>query len=165
MLEEFWSRLISRGPYFSPTFVFFTLKVKNRRVGGKCGFHQSICITLIILNKEFFWYLRIIRCDILFFILTKVEFTQLYTRLIYCPPKCFAPYFYQYFYENTSVCIHWAVPIQIWMLTTRDEFELEFSGSSEPELWMFRAEPSWGTLIFELKPSWQFRQYVPLSSL
>ena len=25
---------------------------------------------------------------------------------------------------------------------TRDEFELEFSGSSEPELWRFRAEPS-----------------------
>jgi hypothetical protein len=25
---------------------------------------------------------------------------------------------------------------------TRDEFELEFSGSSEPELWMFRAESS-----------------------
>ena len=22
------------------------------------------------------------------------------------------------------------------------------------------SEPSWGTLIFELKPSWQFRQYV-----
>ena len=28
-----------------------------------------------------------------------------------------------------------------------DEPKLEFSGSS-------RAEPSWGTLIFELKPSW-----------
>ena len=25
---------------------------------------------------------------------------------------------------------------------SRDEFELEFSGSSEPELWRFRAEPS-----------------------
>ena len=27
-------------------------------------------------------------------------------------------------------------------LISRDEFELEFSGSSEPELWRFRAEPS-----------------------
>ena len=41
-----------------------------------------------------------------------------------------------------------------------DEFELEFSGSSEPELWNFLAEPSWGTLISELKPSWQYWQYV-----
>ena len=40
------------------------------------------------------------------------------------------------------------------------EFELEFSGSSKPELWRFQAEPSWGKLIFELKPSWQFWQYV-----
>ena len=38
-------------------------------------------------------------------------------------------------------------------LSIRDEFELEFSGSSEPELGRCRAEPSWGTLIFELKPS------------
>ena len=37
-----------------------------------------------------------------------------------------------------------------------DEPELEFSGSSRAELWRFRAEPSWGTLIFELKPSWNF---------
>ena len=47
---------------------------------------------------------------------------------------------------------------------TRDEFELEFSGSSEPELWKFRAEPSWGTLIFELKPSWNFfKKYNQIS--
>ena len=32
-------------------------------------------------------------------------------------------------------------------LATRDEFKLEFSGSSEPELWRFQAEPSWGTLF------------------
>ena len=43
---------------------------------------------------------------------------------------------------------------------SRNEFELEFSGSSEPVLWKFRAEPSWSTLIFELKPRWQFLQYV-----
>ena len=50
-------------------------------------------------------------------------------------------------------------------LGIRDEFELEFSGSSQAKLWRFRAEPSqaepsWGTSIFELKPSWQYRQYV-----
>ena len=45
-------------------------------------------------------------------------------------------------------------------VATRDEFELEFSSSSEPELWRIRAEPSWGTLIFELKPSWHYWQYV-----
>ena len=39
-------------------------------------------------------------------------------------------------------------------LPGRDEIELEFSGSSKPELWRFQAEPSWGTLIFGLKPSW-----------
>jgi hypothetical protein len=32
--------------------------------------------------------------------------------------------------------------ISFLALITRDEFELEFSGSSEPELWRFRAEPS-----------------------
>ena len=60
-----------------------------------------------------------------------------------------------------------------YMINSRDGFELEFSGSSESELWRFRAEPSWGTFIFELKPSWQFWQYVcqkncnfvPLTSL
>ena len=37
-------------------------------------------------------------------------------------------------------------------MPTRDEFELEFSGSSEPELWSFRAESSRaGALQF---PSW-----------
>ena len=41
------------------------------------------------------------------------------------------------------------------ILSTSDEPELEFSGSSWAELWRFRAEPSWGTLIFELNPSWQ----------
>ena len=47
----------------------------------------------------------------------------------------------------------------IYILLSRDEFELEFSGSSEPELSMkvpSWAEPSWGTSIFELKPSWIF---------
>ena len=34
-----------------------------------------------------------------------------------------------------------------------DEPELEFSSSSWAELWRFRAEPSWGTSIFELKLS------------
>ena len=41
-------------------------------------------------------------------------------------------------------------------ISNSDEFELEFSGSSRAELWRFRAEPSWGTSIFELKPSWNF---------
>ena len=41
-------------------------------------------------------------------------------------------------------------------LLTRDEFELEFSCSSKPELWKFRAEPSLGTSFSELKPSWNF---------
>ena len=41
-------------------------------------------------------------------------------------------------------------------LLNRDEFELKFCGSSKPELWRFQAEPSWGTSIFELKPSWNF---------
>ena len=50
-----------------------------------------------------------------------------------------------------------------YMINSRDGFELEFSGSSESELWRFRAEPSWGTFIFELKPSWQFWQYVCMS--
>ena len=40
-------------------------------------------------------------------------------------------------------------------LDSSDGFELDFSGLSEPKLWKFRAEPSWGTLIFELKPSWK----------
>ena len=35
-----------------------------------------------------------------------------------------------------------------------DEPELEFSGLSRAELGKIRAKPSWGTLIFELKPSW-----------
>ena len=35
-----------------------------------------------------------------------------------------------------------------------DEPELEFSGSSQAELGRFRAKLSWGTLIFEPKPSW-----------
>ena len=39
-----------------------------------------------------------------------------------------------------------------------DEFELKYSGLSRAKQWKFRAEPSWGTLIFELKPSWQYRQ-------
>ena len=46
-----------------------------------------------------------------------------------------------------------------WVLSS-DEFELEFSSSSRAELWRFWAEPSWGTSIFELKPSWQYWQYV-----
>ena len=40
--------------------------------------------------------------------------------------------------------------------TISDGFELEFSSSSQAELWRLRAEPSWGTLIFELKLSWIF---------
>ena len=44
-------------------------------------------------------------------------------------------------------------------LTISDEPEPEFSSSSRAELWRFRAEPSWGTLIFELKPSWIFFWY------
>ena len=35
-----------------------------------------------------------------------------------------------------------------------DEPELEFFGSSRAKLGRFRAKPIWGTLIFELKPSW-----------
>ena len=53
-----------------------------------------------------------------------------------------------------------------YILPSRDGFELEFSGSSEPELWRFRAEPSraepsWSTSVSELKPSWI---YTSLSS-
>ena len=33
--------------------------------------------------------------------------------------------------------------LTLWTLvTSSDEFELEFSGSSEPELWSFRVDPS-----------------------
>ena len=39
------------------------------------------------------------------------------------------------------------------MKYTSDEPEREFSGSSRAELGKFRAEPSWATLISELKPS------------
>ena len=42
------------------------------------------------------------------------------------------------------------------IISTSDEPEPEFSSSSRAELWRFRAEPSWGTLISELKPSWVF---------
>ena len=45
-------------------------------------------------------------------------------------------------------------------LSTSDEPELEFSGSSRAKLGKFQAEPSWGTLIFERKPTWKFWQYV-----
>jgi hypothetical protein len=38
------------------------------------------------------------------------------------------------------------IPLSVYRYCS-DEPELEFSSSS-------RAEPSWGTLIFELKPSW-----------
>ena len=40
-------------------------------------------------------------------------------------------------------------------LFNSDDPELEFSGSSRAELGRFRAEPSWGSLIFELNPSWK----------
>ena len=46
--------------------------------------------------------------------------------------------------------------LNLQYIPTSDEFELEFSSSSRAELWRFRAEPSWGTLILELKPSWQY---------
>ena len=71
--------------------------------------------------------------------------------------------------ENTLEALlnHWK---ELWLnaivcnvikgLFTRDEFELEFSGSSRAVLWKYQAKPSRGTLIFELKPSWQYRQYV-----
>ena len=39
-------------------------------------------------------------------------------------------------------------------LISSDEPELEFSSSSRAEQGKFRVELSWGTLIFELKPSW-----------
>ena len=42
------------------------------------------------------------------------------------------------------------------MIAVSDEPEPEFSSSSRAELWRFRAEPSWGTSISELKPSWNF---------
>ena len=41
-----------------------------------------------------------------------------------------------------------------------DEFKLENSSPSWAELWRFWVESSWGTSIFELKPSWQYQQYV-----
>ena len=46
--------------------------------------------------------------------------------------------------------------------TSSDEPEPEFSSSSRAELWRFRAEPSWGTSISELKPSWQKKQILNL---
>ena len=33
---------------------------------------------------------------------------------------------------------------------------LSWNFPARAELWRFWAEPSWGTLIFELKPSWQY---------
>ena len=33
-------------------------------------------------------------------------------------------------------------PFRKYLTFSRDEFELEFSGSSEPELWMYQAESS-----------------------
>ena len=47
--------------------------------------------------------------------------------------------------------------VRAWvsMVFTSDEPEPEFSSSSRAELWRFWAEPSWGTSISELKPSWQ----------
>ena len=41
-----------------------------------------------------------------FKMVNKVEFIQRYTRLIYCLPKLYAPYFYLIFIENTSVCMY-----------------------------------------------------------
>ena len=49
-------------------------------------------------------------------------------------------------YDECNFCEH----IQ---LGSSDESELEFSGSSRAELGRICAKPSWGTLIFELKPS------------
>ena len=43
-------------------------------------------------------------------------------------------------------------------LFARDEFELEFPVWSKPSY--EGSEPSWGTSIFELKPSWQYWQNV-----
>ena len=63
--------------------------------------------------------------------------------------------------------------IKSWVLT-RDGFELEFSGSSKPELWMFRAEPSRaGTLQFSswnraenfLRTTIKFPNFLPVSWL
>ena len=56
---------------------------------------------------------------------------------------------------KSEFCCFWGY-LREETLYTSDEPELEFSGSSRAELWRFRAEPSWGTLISELKPSWPY---------
>ena len=63
-------------------------------------------------------------------------------------------------YRQPDVLNH----VKLMNVIKRDEFELQFSGSSEPQLWRFWAEPSWGTSIFELKPSWNFfKNYTQIS--
>ena len=56
------------------------------------------------------------------------------------------------------LCQRWVINESGWV-STRDDFELEFSGSSRAIKVPSQAKPSWGTLIFELKPNWQYRQY------
>ena len=56
-----------------------------------------------------------------------------------------------YFFHFSS--LYPAPYIELYMclsVVIRDEFEL----------WRFRVEPSWGTPIFELNPSWHYWQYV-----
>ena len=44
---------------------------------------------------------------------------------------------------------------EFWPTLFQTRYMLEMSSS-----WNFPAEPCWGTSIFELKPSWQYGQYV-----
>ena len=46
---------------------------------------------------------------------------------------------------------HWKNSVS-YDTTTKDEFELEISSSSQDMEALSQAEPSWGTSIFELKP-------------
>ena len=44
----------------------------------------------------------------------------------------------------------------MYLITVSDEFELKFSELSQAELIGSQAKLSWGILIFEPKPSWQY---------
>ena len=46
------------------------------------------------------------------------------------------------------------------LYTESDEFELDFSGSSEPELWRFRAESSQAGALQFLSWNWADNMYI-----
>ena len=71
---------------------------------GEIGFDDfcNILQELLLGNKSL--YLETFGRWVIFLI--KVEFTQRYTRLNNRLPKFSHPYFYWYFYQNISVCMH-----------------------------------------------------------